>query len=414
MALEKRIGYACTPISIPYRTSKSFMLKNFNDEIFNDCVKNNIKNLYHILSWNVDNRIQMFRISSDIIPFGSHPVNQIKWWELWKEELLECGEFVKKQRIRVSMHPGQYTILNSPTEQVVINSIADLEYHCRFLDSMEVDYTNKIVLHVGGVYGNKEDAMNKFIHNFDRLSDSLKRRLVIENDDKSYTIEEVLYICDKIQVPAVFDNLHHELNPCSLSQKEILGAVTSTWKAEDGPAKFHYSEQDMTKKGGSHSKSVDTRKFLEYYDSIKDISADIMMEVKDKDLSAIKCILSIDDQIPVSARTNQWAKYKYLIMEKNYSYYKKCSQMINSNLPMKDIYIYMEECLKSPFDEGSFRNTVEHVYGYVKEKVTKKEKENFRELLENPKDNQKKIKKYLQKLCIKYDIDYMNQSYYFL
>lgn len=390
------------------------MLKNFNEDIFDECVSSNLKDLMGILQWNFQNDIYMFRISSDIIPFGSHSINNIKWWRTFKEELSECGKFIKTNDIRVSMHPGQYTVLNSPREEVVEKSIADLEYHCRFLDAMEVDYKNKIVLHVGGVYGNKLSAMEIFKSNFNRLSGSLKKRLVIENDDKSYTIEEVLGICKELGIPAVFDNLHHKLNPCSLEWEYIISRVKSTWKAEDGLVKFHYSDQDMEKKGGAHSKSVITKNFLSYMESIKDLDADIMLEVKDKEISAIKCICALRENLGVSIRTAQWAKYKYCLMEKNYSYYKKCSSLINSKMPMSEVYIYIDECLNSSFNEGSFVNAAQHVYGYVKDKVTLKEKGNFMELLKNPDENKIKIKSLLQKLCKKYKVEYINNSYYFI
>lgn len=414
MAVKNRIGYACTPISIPYKTSRSFMLKNFNEDIFNQCVDSNIKDLMNILQWNSQNDIHMFRISSDIIPFGSHPINNIEWWRTFKEELLECGNFSKEKDIRLSMHPGQYTVLNSPKEEVVEKSIADLEYHCRFLDAMEVDYKSKIVLHVGGVYGDKLSAMEAFKSNFRKLSDSLKKRLVIENDEKSYTIEEVLKISRELGIPAVFDNLHHKLNSCSLEWEEIIRGVKSTWKAEDGPVKLHYSDQDIVKKGGAHSKSVITKNFLNYMSSINNIDADVMLEVKDKEISAIKCICALKEDLEITKRTEQWAKYKYSVMEKNYSYYKKCSSLINSETPMKEVYMYIDECLNNPFDEGSFTNAAQHVYGYVKYRVSLKEKESFMDLLKNPAENQIKIKSLLQRLCKKYKIEYINNSYYFI
>jgi UV DNA damage endonuclease len=414
LAEKNRIGYACTPISIPYKTSRSFILKSFNEDIFNQCVGNNLKDLMSILQWNSQNCIRMFRISSDIIPFGSHSINNIKWWRTFKEELLECGKFVKANDIRVSMHPGQYTVLNSPREEVVEKSIADLEYHCRFLDVMEVDYKSKIVLHVGGVYGNKLSAMKIFKSNFDRLSVSLKKRLVIENDDKSYTIEEVLDICRELGIPAVFDNLHHKLNSCSLEWEEIINSVKSTWKAEDGPVKLHYSDQDIEKKGGAHSKSVITKNFLSYMESIKNLDADVMLEVKDKEISAIKCLCALREDLEASIRTGQWAKYKYCLMEKNYSYYKNCSGLINSKMPMREVYIYIDDCLKDSFNEGSFINAAQHVYGYVKDEVTLKEKESFMELLTNSEENRIRIKNLLQKLCKKYKVEYINNSYYFI
>jgi UV DNA damage endonuclease len=414
MENKSRIGYACTPISIPYKTSRSFILKNFNEENFNLCVDSNIVDLKKILEWNLQNEIYMFRISSDIIPFGSHPVNNLKWWETFKEELLDCGDFIKKNHIRVSMHPGQYTVLNSPNGEVVERSIWDLEYHCRFLDALEVDYTNKIVLHVGGVYGDKFTALKRFKENFQRLPASAKDRLVIENDDESYTIQEVIGLCKEINIPAVFDNLHHKLNPCSLECDEILKGVRSTWKAEDGPVKFHYSDQDSNKKGGAHSKFLITNDFLRYVEKIKDIDGDIMLEVKDKEISAIKAICALEKNLKAFKRTEQWARYKYTVMEKNYLYYKKCSGLVNSATPMAEVYEYIDRCLNAPFDEGNFRNAAEHVYGYIKEKATLEEKKSFKELLLKTTENEAKIKSLLKRLCSKYKVEYINNSYYFI
>lgn len=390
------------------------MLKSYNEDIFNECVRENIKGLLNILRWNKENEIYMFRISSDIIPFGSHSINEIKWWDAHREGLRECGIFIKENNIRVSMHPGQYTVLNSSNEEVVKKSIADLEYHCRVLDSMKVDYSNKIVLHVGGVYGDKHPAMERFKRNFYRLSDSMKKRLVVENDDKSYNIEDVLGICNELSIPAVFDNLHHRLNSCSLEIDDILNAVKDTWKTEDGRVKLHYSDQDMEKKGGAHSKFVITKNFLSYMESIKNLNADVMLEVKDKEVSAIKCTYALKENLEISARTKQWAKYKYSLMEKNYAYYKECSSLVNSKVPMKEVYMYIDQCLEKPFDEGNFINTAEHVYGYVKDKATLKEKDSFNELLKNPTENKDKIKSLLQKLCKKYKVEYINNSYYFI
>jgi UV DNA damage endonuclease len=390
------------------------MLRNFGEEVFKECVAGNLRDLMDILRWNIENDIYMFRISSDIIPFASHSVNTIRWWEIFKEELSEVGSYIREKGIRVSMHPGQYTVLNSPSKEVLERGIADLEYHCRFLDSLGVDYSNKIILHVGGVYGDKDSAIERFARNFQWLSTSAQGRLVVENDDKSYTIEEVLGICSRLKVPAVFDNLHHSLNPCSLEWEEIMSRVKSTWKREDGPVKFHYSDQDLVKKGGAHSRSVVTSNFLNYMESIKGIGADVMLEVKDKEISAVKCICATDEALPPSRRTEQWARYKYSIMEKNYSCYKKCSALINSKAPMSEVYIYMDECLNMPFHEGSFVNAAQHVYGYVKDKATEKEKENFNNLIITPGENKDKIKSHLKKLCRKYDVEYINSSYYFI
>lgn len=409
-----KIGYACTPVSIAYRTSRSFLLKNFNEKIFKECVSSNLNDLMSILKWNVENDIYLFRISSDIIPFASHPINNIQWWKIFEKELSDIGNFIKEKRLRVSMHPGQYTVLNSPREKVLHNSIADLEYHCRFLDSLGIDYTNKIILHVGGVYKDKDSSIKRFVENFKKLSPSVKMRLVIENDDKSYNIDEVLQICIQLNIPAVFDNLHHKLNPCDLKWHNIISQVQKTWKEKDGKVKFHYSDQDLVKKNGAHSKSVVTKNFLNYIESIKYIDADVMLEVKDKEISAIKCICALDESLSILGKTDQWAKYKYSIMEKNYSYYKECSRLINSNTPMWAIYIFIDEVLHMPYNTGNFVNASQHVYGYIKNSVTQKEKEKFNTLLSSPDENKDKIKSILKKLCKKYNAEYINRSYYFI
>jgi UV DNA damage endonuclease len=412
--MENKIGYACTPLSLPYRTSRSFTIKNFTEDKFNKAVKENLSDLLEILKWNHENNILLFRISSDIIPFGSHEKNKFAFWKTFKNELLLCGNYIKNNNIRVSMHPGQYTVLNSVNEAVVKNSILDLEYHCKFLDSMELDYTNKIVLHIGGIYGDKKSAANRFIENFNKLSSSLKKRLIIENDDKSYNIEDVLKISEILTIPVVFDNLHHKLNPCNLDILTILDRVKKSWKPSDGAVKLHYSDQAIDKKTGSHSKFVISENFLNYYELVKDLNCDIMLEVKDKELSAKKCLRLIYNEASISLRCTEWAKYKYSVMEKGYSNYKKCSQMINSDISIREIYKFIDNSLLLPFNDGNFVNAAEHVYGYIKTKASQKEKELFIELLKNPSENKIKLKALLKKLCLKYNASYINASYYFI
>ncbi len=411
--INHRIGYACSPISLPYRTSRSTILKNFTEQKFNECVKENLKDLKSILLWNIKNNIFFFRISSDIIPFASHKTNGIKWWNNFKDEFKDLGDFIKDNDIRVSMHPGQYTVLNSTKEEVVAKSILDLEYHCKFLDCLEVDYTNKITLHLGGVYGDKPAAIKRFISGFNRLSPSLKKRLVLENDDKSYTIKDVLNLCDILKTPAIFDNLHNKLNPSELSLDEILIRVSATWYLQDGPIKMHYSEQDDNKKNGSHSKFVIVKNFIEYLTQLQNLTVDIMLEVKDKELSALKCVNILNPKPSASIKYSQWAKYKYSVMEKNYTNYKKCSKIVNSPASICEVYEAIDEALVLPFSQGNFVNTAEHVYGYVKKQSTQKEKETFFQLLDEPLLNKDKIKLNLQKLCKKYDKTYINESYYF-
>ena len=286
-----KIGYACIPLTTKARTNRRLLLKNYSEDKLKILIEQNLNDLKAILVHNLKNNIYMFRISSDIIPLASHEINTFAWEIYYKEKLKDIGVFTKANHIRLSMHPGQYTVLNSPSGEVVLRAIKDLEYHCKFLDSLGIDYTNKIILHIGGVYGDKPSAKERFINNFQALNPSIKKRLAIENDEKSFSLDDVLEISKVINIPVIFDNLH---NACygdnSYSINEIYNKVSATWKAEDGNIKVHYSQQAEGKQKGSHSDTIDTDAFLDYYNKVKEFDPDIMLEVKDKDISAIKCI----------------------------------------------------------------------------------------------------------------------------
>ena len=411
-----KIGYACISLGVNGRTNRRVLLKNYTESLILDVVKDNLADLLTILKYNKKNNIKLYRISSDIIPLGSHSVNDVLWQEHFKEELSNIGEFIKSNDMRVSMHPGQYTVLNSPNEEVVSKAIKDLEYHSNFLDSLKVDSKHKLVLHIGGVYGDKKNAIDRFIKNYNRLSPSVKKRLVIENDEKNYSIDDVLEISKEINAPVIFDNLH---NLCHVNTNEdiddILNRVSKTWGKDDGPIKLHYSQQDTSKKEGAHSRTINVEEFLKYYNKVKNHNPDIMLEVKDKNISAIKCNYVTQELKGINNRSiiyDEWAKYKYSVMERGYNYYKQLSKMVNENCSLKEFYNYIDKVLKMESDRGNFINTLDHVWGYVKKYATKREENHFRKLVSHSKDFNK-AKVYLQKLCYKYNSKYMMKSYYF-
>lgn len=411
-----KIGYACIPLTTVARTNRRLLLKDYSEEKLKNIIEENLADLKNILIHNLKNNIHMFRISSDIIPLGSHTVNTFHWDLFFHEKLKEIGYFAKVNNIRLSMHPGQYTVINSPKEDIVNKSIKDLEYHCKFLDSLNIDYTNKIVLHIGGVYGEKASAKERFINNFQRLSPSLKKRLVIENDEKSFSIDDVLEISNAISIPVIYDNLH---NICygdnNYSIKEIYKKVIATWKPEDGRMKVHYSQQSENKKMGSHSNTIFTNDFLNYYREVEEFNPDIMLEVKDKDISAIKCIALLkelqDNTIPISNLYTEWAKYKYLVMEHGYDYYKKCSALVKNNCSFLEFYTLVDEAINRPLQWNTQKNAFEHVWGYVKVDTSLNERNHFKKIMNE--ENPIKVKDYLEKLAFKYNSQYLIDSYFF-
>ena len=287
-----RIGYACLTVGVKNTDFKSCRLINASEERLLSIIEFNLNSLDNIIDYNIKNNIKLFRITSNLIPFGSNPINNIKWWDIYKNKLVLIGRKISDNHMRVSMHPGQYTVLNSPKNQVVKRAIDDLDYHTRVLDSLNLSKEHKIILHIGGIYDNKDKAIKRFIVNFNMLNNNIKDRLVIENDDKSYNIKDVLNISSILNIPVVFDNLHNHVNNSGENRDENywIELSSKTWSKEHGKQKIHYSQQNPNKCIGAHSETIESNEFLEFYNKLSNKDLDIMLEVKDKNLSAIKCI----------------------------------------------------------------------------------------------------------------------------
>lgn len=416
-----RIGYACLTLGVPDTDLKSCMSKNADEEKLLDLISHNLNSLENIIDYNIANNIKLFRISSDIIPFGSSTVNNLSWWDIFSHRLIKLGEKIKTNGMRVSMHPGQYTVLNSPDEGVVERAIKDLDYHTRMLDSLGVGPEHKIVLHIGGIYNNKEEAMKRFVANYNRLSNEVKKRLVVENDDKSYNIKDVLEIGNMLNIPVVFDNLHNKINPFDEGKGELtwINQCKGTWSEVDGPQKIHYSQQDPTKKPGSHSSTIEINEFMEFYEGLERNDLDIMLEVKDKNLSAVKCINCTRPDKNIKFLELEWSKYKYKILENSHEDYLEIRKLLRNkeDYPAVSFYNFIEEALQKENTIGNSINAAQHVWGYFKDCATEKEKNRFLKVIDGFKEEKtsiKALKNILWKLSIKYNQEYLIDSYYFL
>ena len=155
------IGYACLAVGVPETEMKSLTLGRVSEKTLLETCRTNIAHLRNLITYTKGQGIELFRISSDLIPFGSSDANTLPWWEEFASELAAIGVLAQEGGIRLSMHPGQYTVLNSPRKEVVDNAIADLVYHAKVLTSLGCE--GKIVLHIGGAYGDKGEAAKRFI-----------------------------------------------------------------------------------------------------------------------------------------------------------------------------------------------------------------------------------------------------------
>lgn len=291
-----RIGFACKIVGEPQIKMRNCILRNATSEKLTEISNHNLICLERMVNYCAENQIHLMRIGSDIIPFASHRDVIFDWRGFFSSDLAKIGEMIKRSDLRVSMHPGQYTVLNSPHENVLEQSVRDLIWHADFLDSLGVDSSSKMILHIGGVYGDKKAAISRFISNFLQLPENVKKRLILENDEKNYNIEDVIMICIKLDIPAVFDVFHHDLLMPNDNNKDLLywiGEAAKTWKSVDGRQKLHYSQQKIDGNRGSHSDTIGVAKFMKFYKIISHLDLDIMLEVKDKNLSALKCIEAI-------------------------------------------------------------------------------------------------------------------------
>lgn len=414
------IGYASRVIGSEQMSMKSCTLKNATHDRLVTLIGHNLSSLETILDYNQNNGIELFRISSDIIPFGSSIASSIPWQEQFMQQLASIGEKAKQSNIRVSMHPGQYTVLNSPDSSVVKRSIEDLVYHADFLDSLGVDSTHKIVLHIGGVYGDKKASLSRFVRNYLDLDFSIRQRLVIENDDKSYHIGDVLELSAQLGIPAVYDTLHNQINTCDATKNDTywISQCQATWKTRDGRQKIHYSQQDKSKKSGSHSETIAINDFLDFYTTLDDHKPDIMLEVKDKNLSAIKCICCTSSQKSIRVLEEEWSRYKYLVLEKAPNDYKAIRTLLKEkgSYPALAFYQYIEHALSQEAVLGMNINAALHVWGYFKDIASLREKEQFQKKLQQCKHGDCPIgalKRYLYRLSQTYQKHYLLQSYYF-
>ena len=415
-----KIGYACLAIGVPDTQQKTCRKINATQEYIGDLIRNNLCALRNTISYNIKNDILLFRISSDLIPFGSSPVNTLPWSDIFKEELKEIGDMIKRSGMRVSMHPGQYTVLNSTDTSVIERAVDDLYYHALVLDSLHVDETHKIILHIGGVYQDREVAIQRFIQSYLHLDERIKRRLVIENDDRSYGIQDVLSIGEQLRIPVVFDNLHNAVLPSNdvHTEKDWVDACKGTWKKSDGMQKIHYSQQHPQKKAGSHSDSIQITPFMNFLHTLDRDDIDIMLEVKDKNLSAVKCINCTSPDRKVKNLEVEWSKYKYAVLERSQEEYLKIRTMLAGRSQCKpvDFYMAVEDALAQGITAGNAINAAQPIWGYFKKDASEKEKAQFLMLLKRIEEDiiyVPSIKKFLWKLVLKYEEKYLMQAYYF-
>ena len=293
-----KMGYACINMTLQKQgvfTNRSMRQKTFNQkglDYVSELALQNVKDLVKIVEWNNENDIKLFRMSSNIFPWMTfYELEELPDYNEICSLLAQVGKIAEGKQ-RLTFHPGHFNALGSPNPVVVEKTIKELNRHGQIMDLIGLSNTvyNKINIHVGGAYGDKEAALNRFCKNFDKLDPDVKLRLTVENDDKEnmYSVVELVEgISKRTGVPVVFDYYHHKFCTGGLNEEEALALAASTWPKHIVPC-THYSESRRKEKLDESIKAQ------AHSDLIKDtiqtygLDIDVVVEAKHKELAVLK------------------------------------------------------------------------------------------------------------------------------
>jgi UV DNA damage endonuclease len=283
----RHLGYVVVSLSLGISTAATCRLANATPHRLRTLIAGNLDNLARVLAFNAEHDVRLYRISSDVVPFASHAANRLRWWRSFEPRLRALGALIRRHGMRVSMHPGQFTVLNSLNPAVVRASVLELAWHARFLDALGTDSAAKIVIHVGGMTDGPDAAIGRFVRTANALGPAIRRRLIVENDERSFTAEHVLEVSRQTGLPVVFDWLHHRANPGSAAAsgavERLVARCFATWRAEDGIPKIHLSSQARGGRRGQHAGWVRVADMLDFLAIAPPRPFDCMIEAKHKD-----------------------------------------------------------------------------------------------------------------------------------
>lgn len=280
--MKVRYGFFCSTADNRLSTNHRFTLKNLNKENLYKTVDKNIADLIKILNLSRRLNCSIFRLGSHFIPFFSHPRFNKSWLHDVRNKIRLVADQVKNLKIRLTMHPGQYVVLNSEKKEIIRRSLDELAYHFWVLDQMGVDENGVVVIHLGKSGNNKGFFINKFIETIGK-NQWLKKRLAIENDER-FSARETLSVAKITGLPMVFDYFHHQIFPSKIKIIEVF----ETWK--NRRPEFHLSSahfDGVLRKHSDYIEKKDWQSFLKFLKPVKK-DFDVIFEAKKKEKAIIR------------------------------------------------------------------------------------------------------------------------------
>jgi UV DNA damage endonuclease len=252
----------------------------------------NLKHTLRMLYYNLAHEIELYRFSSSIVPLATHPEVRWDFTTPFLKEWQEIGDLVKRNHLRVSFHPNQFTLFTSPKKTITENAVIDMTYHYQMFEAMGIADKGLINIHIGGAYGDKAAALSRFYDNLTTLPSHIKKVMTLENDDKTYTAEETLKVCEKEEIRLVFDYHHHMANLSEAPLEELLPQIFGTWSKGAVVPKVHISSPKNEKEFRSHADLVDPEFIMPFVNLLRELGQDVdfMIEAKAKDQAALKLV----------------------------------------------------------------------------------------------------------------------------
>jgi UV DNA damage endonuclease len=295
---RRRLGFAVKVLGRPGLPSHDTRRWQSNPD-----VAVSIERLHRILDYLDDVAIRMYRLSSDFVPYGTRPEMPRFHGQVERnaDALEAVGRRARELGIRLSLHPSQFVVLNAVDDAVAARAAADLTLQAELLDALGQGPEAVVVLHVGGLYGDRAAALARFAERFHALPEPARRRLAVENDEACFGIEDCLWVHARTGAPVVFDHQHHRLNPRGLDTVDAARRALDTWPPGVTP-KIHFSsprldgrvvgrgEQQRIEPPllRQHADYVDPFTFADFLSELADRRFDVMIEAKAKDLAALK------------------------------------------------------------------------------------------------------------------------------
>lgn len=304
--MKVRLGYVAIALKLPKVTSSSSVtfktysklaLKEEKLDKLKKVALSNLNDLYKILQYNIENKIHFYRITSALIPLANHP--EVVNWDyrkIFHKDFEAIGKLIKENNLRVDTHPDQFNVINSINENVVENTKQNLWFHVHLFQDMNYEL-GKMVIHIGSGQGGKEYALNRFINNFDKFPREIIEKLILENDDKTFTANDTLKTCRILNIPMVLDVHHHICNNDGEPLSSILGDILDTWNKDRLPPKVHFSSPRNGDKDRKHADYINPEDFINFINECKVFNRDldVMIEAKQKDLALYKLVEDIKE-----------------------------------------------------------------------------------------------------------------------